>query len=111
MYGGVSTYLPLKINQAGVIPIIFAMSILLFPQMLALLCRRRESHGWKIWRDPLIIFSTRLDIRKLLFCFSGTLYFFYTSVVLTQNKLPKMCKNKEGLSQASDRAVLLWNFK
>jgi preprotein translocase subunit SecY len=32
--GGVSTYLPLRINQAGVMPIIFAMSILLFPQML-----------------------------------------------------------------------------
>ena len=34
MYGGVSTYLPLKVNQAGVIPIIFAISILLFPQMI-----------------------------------------------------------------------------
>jgi preprotein translocase subunit SecY len=33
-YGGVSTYLPLRVNQAGVIPIIFALSILLFPQML-----------------------------------------------------------------------------
>lgn len=33
-YGGVSTYLPLRINQAGVIPIIFALSILLFPQMI-----------------------------------------------------------------------------
>jgi preprotein translocase subunit SecY len=33
-YGGVSTYLPLRINQAGVIPIIFAMSILLFPRMI-----------------------------------------------------------------------------
>lgn len=33
--GGVSTYLPLRLNQAGVIPIIFAMSILLFPQMIA----------------------------------------------------------------------------
>lgn len=32
--GGVSTYLPLRVNQAGVIPIIFAVSILLFPQML-----------------------------------------------------------------------------
>ena len=32
--GGVSTYLPLRVNQAGVIPIIFAMSILLFPQMI-----------------------------------------------------------------------------
>lgn len=35
MYGGVSTYLPLNINPAGVIPIIFAMSILLFPGMVA----------------------------------------------------------------------------
>jgi preprotein translocase subunit SecY len=34
VYGGVSTYLPLRVNQAGVIPIIFAMSILLFPQMI-----------------------------------------------------------------------------
>lgn len=35
MYGGVSTYLPLKVNQAGVIPIIFAISLLLFPQFIA----------------------------------------------------------------------------
>ncbi|MFN7088687.1 MAG: preprotein translocase subunit SecY, partial [Candidatus Paceibacteria bacterium] len=35
MYGGVSTYLPLRVNQAGVIPIIFALSILLFPGMIA----------------------------------------------------------------------------
>lgn len=33
--GGVSTYLPLRVNQAGVMPIIFALSILLFPQMIA----------------------------------------------------------------------------
>ncbi len=35
MYGGASTYLPMNINPAGVIPIIFAMSILLFPEMIA----------------------------------------------------------------------------
>lgn len=34
VYGGISTYLPLRLNQAGVIPIIFGMSILLFPQMI-----------------------------------------------------------------------------
>jgi preprotein translocase subunit SecY len=33
-YGGLSTYLPLRVNQAGVIPIIFALSILIFPQMI-----------------------------------------------------------------------------
>ena len=35
MYGGASTYLPLNVNPAGVIPIIFAMSLLLFPGMIA----------------------------------------------------------------------------
>lgn len=34
VYGGTATYLPLRVNQAGVIPIIFALSILLFPQMI-----------------------------------------------------------------------------
>lgn len=35
MYGGQSTHIPLKVNQAGVIPIIFAMSILTFPSSIA----------------------------------------------------------------------------
>jgi len=34
VYGGISTYLPIRLNQAGVIPIIFALSILFFPQMI-----------------------------------------------------------------------------
>ena len=34
-YGGTNTYMPLRLNQAGVIPIIFALSLLLLPQMLA----------------------------------------------------------------------------
>jgi len=33
--GGISTYLPLRVNQSGVIPIIFALSILLFPQVIS----------------------------------------------------------------------------
>jgi preprotein translocase subunit SecY len=35
MYGGVDTHLPLRVNQAGVIPIIFAISIILLPSMVA----------------------------------------------------------------------------
>ncbi len=34
VYGGTSTYLPIRVNNAGVMPIIFALSILLFPQMI-----------------------------------------------------------------------------
>ncbi len=43
--GGTSTYLPLRLNQAGVIPIIFALSILLFPQMFANFFAN-SSHVW-----------------------------------------------------------------
>jgi len=35
LYGGMSTHLPLRVNQAGMIPIIFAMSVMLFPGMVA----------------------------------------------------------------------------
>ena len=36
MYGGTSTYLPLKVNQAGVIPVIFASSLLYLPMLTAI---------------------------------------------------------------------------
>jgi preprotein translocase subunit SecY len=46
MYGGSSTYIPLKINQAGVIPVIFASSILYIPVLLTLL---NPDAGWSVW--------------------------------------------------------------
>lgn len=41
MYGGSSTYIPLKVNQAGVIPIIFASSVLYFPALLSTIVQWR----------------------------------------------------------------------
>ena len=43
MYGGQSTYIPLKVNQSGVIPIIFASSVLYLPQLLS--CRAAQPTG------------------------------------------------------------------
>jgi preprotein translocase subunit SecY len=48
-YGGQSTYIPLKINQAGVIPIIFAVSLMYLPSLLA------SATAW----DPLLQFTER----------------------------------------------------
>ena len=45
-YGGGSTYLPLRVNQAGVMPIIFALSIMLFPQMLATILSQVSSNAF-----------------------------------------------------------------
>lgn len=43
MAGGVSTYIPLRLNQAGVIPIIFALSLLMFPRVVGSLLAASES--------------------------------------------------------------------
>ncbi len=42
MYGGTSTYLPLKVNQAGVIPVIFASSLLYLPQLMSQVWRGNQ---------------------------------------------------------------------
>ncbi|MFW0788979.1 preprotein translocase subunit SecY [Gordonia sp. CPCC 205333] len=50
MYGGSSTYLPLKVNQAGVIPVIFASSLLYLPQLILQLTGGStdgEQSGWQ----------------------------------------------------------------
>ncbi|MGQ0839159.1 preprotein translocase subunit SecY [Actinokineospora sp.] len=46
MYGGTSTYLPLKVNQAGVIPVIFASSLLFLPDLISRLVGPGNS-GWQ----------------------------------------------------------------
>ena len=46
MFGGSSTYIPLKVNQAGVIPVIFASSLLYLPAMLAQFNQNATS-GWR----------------------------------------------------------------
>jgi preprotein translocase subunit SecY len=45
MYGGTSTYIPLKVNQAGIIPVIFASSLLYLPQLVVSLFGNKENPG------------------------------------------------------------------
>jgi preprotein translocase subunit SecY len=47
MYGGQNTYIPLKVNQAGVIPIIFASSILLLPVIMSNMLGSGEPGSWR----------------------------------------------------------------
>jgi preprotein translocase subunit SecY len=46
MYGGQSTYIPLKVNQAGVIPIIFASSLLYIPVLIATVIHQKGIRDW-----------------------------------------------------------------
>src|SRR6202044_1876869 len=50
MYGGTSTYIPMKVNQAGVIPVIFASSLLYIPQLaISLFGSQTHPQGWVSW--------------------------------------------------------------
>jgi preprotein translocase subunit SecY len=50
MYGGTSTYIPMKVNQAGVIPVIFASSLLYIPQLAtSLFGNQNHPQGWVSW--------------------------------------------------------------
>ena len=71
-----ATHLPLKINVAGVIPPIFASSILMFPAQIASTCRRR-------WMQKIadVAAAGRLALqRRCTSCSSSSSAFFYTSV-------------------------------
>jgi preprotein translocase subunit SecY len=72
MYSGGQTFLPLRVNQAGVIPIIFAVSILLFPVQLASYFTASEIGIVKSLADGIV---TLLSQRSLLYI---TLYFLLT---------------------------------
>jgi preprotein translocase subunit SecY len=54
MYGGTSTYLPLKVNQAGVIPVIFASSLIYVPQLITQLVRSGSSGAGTGWCDRFV---------------------------------------------------------
>jgi preprotein translocase subunit SecY len=59
MYGGHTSYIPLKVNQAGVIPIIFASSVLMFPPTIGRFIDVewvRTVTGWFAWGSPLQTF-------------------------------------------------------
>ena len=75
MYGGHSTFLPLKVNQAGVIPIIFASSVLMFPVTIAQFIDNEFVHKVAdlfTWGTPL---QTAL-YALLIFIFT----YFYTAI-------------------------------
>lgn len=88
MYGGGSTYLPLRVNQAGVIPIIFALSILLFPQMIGTFLARFSNPILVKISGVLSAFSqTSILYGVLYFAFVFLFTYFYTAVTFDPEAL------------------------
>jgi preprotein translocase subunit SecY len=84
MYGGTSTYIPLKVNQAGVIPVIFASSLLYIPQLAAsLFGNQNHPQGWYDWVQTNLI---RGDSPYYMISFFVLILFFtYFYVAITFN--------------------------
>ncbi|MDD2554936.1 MAG: preprotein translocase subunit SecY [Syntrophaceticus sp.] len=76
VYGGQSTHIPLKVNQAGVIPIIFAMSILLFPAQIA----QWINHPWARAVESALSFGTAIN-SVIYFVVIIFFTYFYTAIV------------------------------
>lgn len=91
MYGGHSTYLPLKVNQAGVIPIIFASSILMLPVTLAQFVHIGwvqavgNFFGWGTWPNTICY-------GILIFIFT----YFYTAISVNIKELADNMKKYGG---------------
>jgi preprotein translocase subunit SecY len=84
MYGGSSTYIPLKVNQAGVIPVIFASSLLYIPQLMAsLFGNTTHPQGWYTWVNTYLVRGDS-PIYMLTF-FALIIFFTYFYVAITFN--------------------------
>src|ERR1019366_2987989 len=81
MYGGSSTYIPLKVNQAGVIPVIFASSLLYIPQLAAqLFGNKTHPQAWVNWVEThLGAFSADPIYMAMFFLLIVFFTFFYVS--------------------------------
>jgi len=97
MYGGASSYLPLKVNQAGVIPIIFAISILLFPQFLAQISSV-ISQDFSIKFNELVtrIFNNQYFYSAIYFVLVVVFTYFYTAVTFDPKEIAKNLQRAGG---------------
>lgn len=80
MYGGVSTHLPLNINPAGVMPIIFAMSIILIPGMIASFFINAEGLVGLVANTITGLFESPLVRDSSLFILIVLFTYFYTAI-------------------------------
>ncbi len=91
MYGGHSTHIPLKVNQAGVIPIIFASSVLMFPVTIAQFIDIgwvKTIAGYFAWGTPL---QTVLYALMIIF-----FTYFYTAVTVNISDMAENLKKYGG---------------
>jgi preprotein translocase subunit SecY len=89
-YGGNTTFIPLKVNSAGMIPLIFAVSIMVMPGLIAnFLASSNRDWVRELGGDLQRIFSpTNLLYQVIYFLLVVAFTYFYTMVIFYQQKIP-----------------------
>lgn len=97
VYGGATTYLPLRVNQAGVIPIIFAVSIILMPPMLAQMFLRAKT-DWLVDAAQWVIklFQNQLFYGIIYFVMVVAFTYFYTAVIFHPDQISENLQKQGG---------------
>jgi preprotein translocase subunit SecY len=96
MYGGTSTYIPLKVNQAGVIPVIFASSLLYIPQLAAQLFGRNATSGWAQWVNTNLASGGKPAYALLFFVLIIFFTYFYVSITFNPTEVADNMKKYGG---------------
>ena len=79
MYGGTSTYLPLKVNAAGVVPVIFATSLLYIPQLIVQL-NQNSTAAWVRYVQKYLVSTSSATHNILYFLLILFFTFFYVGI-------------------------------
>ena len=97
VYGGTSTHLPLRVNMAGVIPIIFAISIILFPSMIAQFFTQAKSEWLANGAHSVInLFQNQLFYGIAYFILVFAFTYFYTEVIFHPTKIAENLQKQGG---------------
>jgi len=97
MYGGTSTYIPLKVNQAGVIPVIFASSLLYIPALAAnLFGNRTATSGWANWVQSHLVRGDDAYYMIGFFVLIILFTYFYVSITFNPDEVAENMRKAGG---------------
>jgi preprotein translocase subunit SecY len=96
-YGGARTHLPLRVNQAGVIPIIFAVSLVLFPRMIGQFLMQLDNAALASFGTTLTnLFANQWVYGLTYFSLVVMFTYFYTAVVFDPEKIAENLQRQGG---------------
>ena len=95
MFGGSSTYIPLKVNQAGIIPVIFASSLLYLPAM-AVQFNQESTSGWVTWVSRYFVTGDHPFYMAAYFGLIVFFTYFYVSITFNPHEVADNMKKYGG---------------